>query len=89
MTVAEALVADYNNLGYRLNLLMVKTCAKNGVRYTDAITDMFINACGNEDLSSPSAYIEVERSLNLFVTTLKLSLEQFTTSTEQFSLIPN
>lgn len=77
MTVAEALTGPFNHLGYQLELLIVKTCKKHGLDNTGAVTEMFINVCGGEDLSSAPAYREVGQSLELFTHTVELSLERF------------
>ena len=77
MTVAEALTGPFNHLGYQLRLQIGKTCAKHNLDNTDTVTEMFISARGNEDLSSVPAYIEVGQSLELFTQAVALSLERF------------
>jgi len=77
MTVAEALTGPFNHLGYQLRLQIAKTCKKHGLDNTDAVTEMFINVCGDADLSSVPAYTEVGQSLELFTHTVELSLKRF------------
>jgi len=77
MTVAEALTGPFNHLGYQLELLIAKTCERHSLDNTNAITEMFINACGDEDLSSTRAYTQVGQSLELFTHAVELSLKRF------------
>lgn len=77
MTVAEALTGPFNHLGYQLGLLIERTCEKHSLDNTDAVTEMFISACGGEDLSSAPAYIAVGQSLELFTHAVELSLKRF------------
>ena len=76
MTVVGALSQPYNQLGRQLGLLIAKTCAQYGLKNAEAVGEMFIKVYGNEDLSSPAAFIEVGRSLDHFVYIVGLSLYQ-------------
>lgn len=77
MTVVRALSQPYNPFGRQLGLLIAKTCKQYGLRNAEAVCEMFINVHGGEDLSSPTAFIEVGRTLEHFVYIVGLSLHQF------------
>lgn len=80
MTVAEALEGPFNHLGYQLGLQIAKTFEKYHIVNTDAVTTMFISACGGDDLSSVPAYIAEVQSLELFTHAVALSLQKFSIS---------
>lgn len=80
MTVAEALTGPFNHLGNQLELQIKRTCEQYSLDNTEAITEMFIITCGDEDLSSAPAYIEVGQSLKIFTQAVALSLTRFTTT---------
>lgn len=77
MTVVRALSQPYNQLGRQLGLLIAKTCRQYGLNDAEGVCEMFINVYGNEDLSSPSDFIDVGRTLDHFVYIVGLSVYQF------------